>query len=173
MEVFEVHITGDSRIHEAAKKYDLKSIEVELLRPDGSVLRNEHMTSHVFKFPNYEECIQHVLDIRDELKRWCAVWRVKVECPVYDHYLDRSLYLESHFDTKNNLFPISRNVKKEKWMGTDRTYDHTQYDGFRRRWHGEVLELALYDSHLQEDWDWLDLWPIVEACQSEASVQAS
>jgi hypothetical protein len=162
MEVFEVHITGDERIHEAAKKYGLKTIAVELLRPDGTVLRTEHMTSQVMRFPSYDECIQKVLDIRDELARWCAIWRVKVECPVYDHYLDRSLYLESHFETKNNLFPISRNKNKVTWMGTDRTYDHTEYETFQTRWHGEILELALYDSNIQEDWDWLDLWPLRE-----------
>jgi hypothetical protein len=163
MEVFEVHITGDSRIHEAAKKYNIKSIEVELLRPDYSVLRTEHMTSHVFKFPNYEECIQHVLNLRDELKRWCAVWRVKVECPAfYEHYRDRSIYLESHFETKDNMYPISRNVKKTTLMGTDRTYAHEDYDNFLRIWKGQTLELALYDSFVEEDFDWLDMWGVTK-----------
>lgn len=158
METFEIHITGDERIIEAAKKYELKAISVELLRPDGSVLRTEHMTSQVMKFPDYEACIQVVLNMRDELARWCAIYRVKVECPVYDHYIERSLYLESHFDTKEFAFPISRNVRKETLMGTDRTYNHAEYPSFREQWKGKTLELALYDSHLQEDWDWLGLW---------------
>lgn len=179
MEVFEVHITGCNRIHEAAEKNGIKSIEVELLRPDGSYLRTEHMTSHVLKFPNYGECVQHVLNVRDELARWCAIWRVKVECPAfYTHYRDMSLYLESHFDTNMNTWPISRNKKKETWMGTDRTYDHTEYDNFMEQWKGMTLELALYDSHMEEDFDWLDLWSLSArvmefgVSQSEACVPA-
>jgi hypothetical protein len=158
MEIFEVHITGDERIIEACKKFDIKTISVDLLRPDGSKLRTEHMTSTVVRFTDYSECIQNVLELRDKIQRWCGVHRVKVECPVYDHYLDRSLYIESHFDTTDNLFPISRNAKKATWMGTDRTYDHAEYDEFRERWKGETIELALFDSNLEEDWDWLELW---------------
>jgi hypothetical protein len=35
---FEIHMTADENIHEMAKKFDHKTIRVELLRPDMSAI---------------------------------------------------------------------------------------------------------------------------------------
>ena len=151
MKIFEVHITGDESIHSLG----LKTIAVELLRPDYSVIRTEHMTSHVFKFPDFEMCLEHVNSIS---KRISNIKRIKIECPFYECYREQSIYLESHFITKNNLFPISKNAKKEEIMGTSRVYSKDQYDKFMEMWHGEITELCMYDTFVEEDADWLGLW---------------
>lgn len=159
MESFEVHITGDARIHESAKLFGMNTIEVQLLRPDLSVIRVEHMTSHVFKFPTFQQCVYRIEEVADMLSELIDIVRIKIECPVYEHYIHRSLYLESHFDLQWPAYPTSRNARKTKLMGTDRTYDRSEYPAFREKWEGQVLELALYDTFIDEDNDWLSLWP--------------
>lgn len=160
METFEVHVTGGEAIHEAAGRLKVKTISVELLTPDLKPLRIEHMTSQVMICASFDECMELVRDMVKGLGAASDVRRVKVECPWYDHYVGRSLYLESHFDVDAPTHPVSRNVRKSQLMGTDRTYDHAEYAAFRERWKGETLELALYDTYVAEDADWLGLWKV-------------
>jgi hypothetical protein len=159
MEVFEVHITGDYRIIDVANKINVKNISVDLLKPDGSVLRTEHMTSYVLKCRSFEECkllvektVEHFVEEK------VRVLRVKIESPDYVHYRDRSLYMESHFSAENEKYPLSRNRKKTHRLATDREYDRSNYDSFRDRWNGEDVELCLHDTWLEEDKDWFDLY---------------
>ena len=151
METFEVHITGDERIHVAP----VKTIAIDLLRPDLQTLRVEHMTSQVVRCENYEACLAQTLAFAKTLP---GVVRIKIECPVYAHYIDQSLYMESHFDTTSLDYPVSRNQKKTGLMGTDRVYDHAGYDPFRLKWAGQTLELCLYDTNVDEDKDWFSFW---------------
>lgn len=160
MEVFEVHITGDESIIKHGTNLGVKTIAVDLLRPDKSLLRSEFMTSIIMKCPNYEDCRQHVFELRDQLTALGVnVIRTKIECPPYQHYLGSSLYAESHFKTTSyDDFPVSRNQKKDYLLATDRTYNKNEYGEFMRLHEDDELELCLFDSFIDEDLDWLSLW---------------
>lgn len=156
MEVFEIHITGDKSILTNSK---LKTISVDLLKPDKSLLRTEYMTSHVMKCHDFSECKTKVLHVIEELKAaGTKVLRAKIECPYYAHYKDISLYIESHFEALNDKFPISKNQRKETFLATDRKYKKEEYDKFRHDYRFEVVELCLFDSYVEEDSDWFDLY---------------
>lgn len=162
MEVFEVHITGDKSIHKVAKSFDHKTITIDLLNPDKSVLREEHMTSIIYKysFPvSYELCKRLVLQIANVYaKMGVNIVRVKIESAPYDHYMDQSLYMESHFISDEFHLPTSRNQRKSTFLATDRTYEKSKYKEFSERYKGTELELCLYDSFVEEDTDWFDAY---------------
>ena len=164
MEVFEIHITGDESIHSVAGKYNHKTIAIDLLRPNLTCLRVEHMTSLIFKYQNenaYEECKKTVDEIVGLYKKdGVQISRVKIECPYIDHchYKDQSMYIESHFKTEDNHYPVSRNQKKTTLLATDREYDLDKYQEFVELHHGRELELCLHDTNPTEDiedWMWL------------------
>lgn len=153
MEVFEVHITGDERIHEVA---GVKTIAIQLLRPDFNIHRIEHMTSQVVKCENYQACLEQTLAFAAKIPN---VVRVKIECPYYPHYVAQSLYMESHADDPPWIdYPISRNANSYKLMATDRVYDQAVYDVFRLKWAKHTIELCLYDTNVEEDKDWFSFW---------------
>jgi hypothetical protein len=159
MEIFEVHITADNTIHEVAKKFEVKTISVDLLAPDGSLLRTEHMTSVVLKHKSYLDCLKHVVELVNNMEIFCVVVeRIKIECPPYEHYIKDSLYMESHFDADGWDYPVSRNQKKTVTLATDREYNQERYAEFRQKHTGRDLELCLFDSNHQEDLDWLQLY---------------
>jgi hypothetical protein len=160
MEIFEVHITGNESILNSAKSLGVKTISVDLLHPDGSRLRTEHMTSQIYRFANYQDCKKYVDELVGQLVG-VEIHRVKIESPCYEHYMDESLYVESHFPATDWSYPVSRNVRKEDRLATDREYKEGAepgYYGFRERHAGRDLELCLYDSNPQEDLDWLQLY---------------
>lgn len=157
MEVFEVHITGDEAIHAVAAKEGLKTIAIDLLKPDGSVLRTEHMTSHVYRFENYDRCSLCVQNVVNKFEiAGVRVIRVKIESPYYEHYRAQSLYMESHFQAEDFKYPTSKNQRKTTLLATDRTEDKTKYEAFKNQHKGNELELCLYDSFQAEDKDWFD-----------------
>lgn len=164
MEVFEVHITGDESIHEVAKRDDYKTIAIDLLRPDKTVIRTEHMTSLIFKYPYqtgaYPQC-KHLVDqiTRKFKEAGVKIIRVKIECPFYDHYVDDSLYMESHFITEEVDLPVSRNQRKTTLLATDRTYTQRDYWQFKEKYEGKEVELCLHDTFPDEDKDWFDCYP--------------
>lgn len=159
MEVFEIHITGDKQILAAGEKLGVKTIAVDLVKPDRSYFRTEYMTSIVYKCENYKACLWYVDQLLYSLRYMgVKVCRAKIECPWYDHYVGQSLYLESHFDATDNTFPLSRNQRKTTFLATDRTYDHTAYKAFMERWKDAVKELCLFDSNVAEDADWFNLY---------------
>lgn len=159
MEVFEVHITGDEKIHEAAKELGLKTIAIDLLRPDNTVLRTEHMTSHVYRCRDYMDCLRQVTLASHQLgDAGVKVRRVKIESPYYDHYRHQSLYMESHFEVTSFFCPTSKNQKKDTLLGTDRVSDKGLYDEFREHYKDKEVELCLYDSDPAEDKDWFDCY---------------
>lgn len=159
-EVFEVHITGDKRIFAEAAQLGIKTISICLLRPDRSYLRSEFMTSQIFRFENYDACKVHVDKLVSALKQaGVKILRVKIESPYYEHYREQSLYMESHFEATDNQFPISKNARKDTYLATDRVYEHGGYDAFREKHKdSKELELCLYDSDVNEDADWFDLY---------------
>lgn len=163
METFEIHITGNQAILDVDW---IKTIAIDLLKPDGSLLRSEYMTSAVMKFENYQKCLEEVNKIVERLKLITNIVRVKIECPFYAHYEKQSLYIESHFDVKTpTQYPTSKNQKKTKLLGTERVYNdpandqmQSLYLHFRLKWREAVNELCLYDSYVDEDSDWFSLW---------------
>jgi hypothetical protein len=157
MEIFEIHITGEEAILEAANKLGVKNITIDLLAPDRKHHRTEYMTSDVKRFANYDSCKEYV----DKLVKQLGVHiiRVKIESPYYAHYKDQSCYIESHFDTENNEYPISRNQNKTTCLSTDRCYEKDSYDAFREKYEGKVVELCLFDSYVEEDFDWFAFYP--------------
>ncbi len=160
--VFEIHITGDESIIKACEKLGLRTIVIDLLKPDKSVLRTEYMTSliiHMAPGKGYEGCRAFVSKICGELEKLdVKILRVKIESPYYKEYEDQSLYMESHYVTEDAKHPISRSRHKDTFLATERTYDKSEYQMFRQRHKGREVELCLMDTFVTEDKDWFDLY---------------
>lgn len=159
VKIFEIHVTGDESIHEIAKLRSHKTIVIDLLRPDGSVMRTEHMTSIAAKFLTVIGCHLFVSDLVCYLEaNGVNIFRVKIESPYYEEYKPIGLYMESHFEAEDFVFPTSKNKNKTTLLATDRQYKQDQYDAFRKQYKGKEVELCLYDTNIVEDADWFDLY---------------
>lgn len=161
MKIFEIHITGTYSILKELKQLKIKTIQICLLTPNLKKFRNEYMSSFIVKYNTYEECKEYVDSIVLKLKS--KIIRVKIECPVYEEYIDRSVYIESHFSPHieggKAFVPISQNINSKKLMGTCREYNKLKYNEFIEFWkHNEELELCLYDDYIREDFDWFELY---------------
>ncbi len=165
MEIFEIHITGDKSIIDAAKSLNIKTIVIDLVGPDKSFLRTEYMTSHVHRCENYDECKKFVDNVVNQLQEaGVQIVRVKIECPFYAHYKDKSIYFEVHYEAVNNCYPLSKNQGKSVYLCTAREYDKEKYDAlWLKHIHYSsrrdlVVELCLYDTYVEEDKDWFELY---------------
>lgn len=156
MKLFEIHITGEKKINEELSALNIKNIIVDLLYPDLTLLRTEYMSSFIIKKESYNEVEEYIIKLLKQLT--CEIIRVKVETPYYTEYLDKALYLESHFKPFNDKYPISNNAKSNKLLATDRTYNKTDFDNFINKWKNEDVEMCIYDSYVTEDKDWFDLY---------------
>lgn len=158
MKTFEVHITGEPTINDEFKKLGIKNIIVDLFGPNDTYLRTEYMSSFVTKHNTFEECKEYVESIINKLHS--KIIRIKIETPLYYDYIERSLYIESHFmpceEYKN--YPKSINGYTGKSMFTDREYCKTKYTEFIKKWSHEEIELCLYDDFIREDFDWFKLY---------------
>lgn len=168
MEIFEIHITGDEKIIEVGNKLNVKTIVLDLVKPDKSYLRTEYMTSCVHHCENYNECKKFVDNLVNQLvDEGVQIARVKIECPFYPQYKDQSLYFEVHYQARCNLYPLSQNCGKDYYLCTAREYDKDKYDSLWQK-HGGIfllgppphwtMELCLYDTNVKEDKDWFDLY---------------
>lgn len=159
MKTFEIHITGSPNINDILNDLGIKNIIVDLLTPEGEYLRSEHMSSFVEKHEDFNQCQNRVTSLVNELKsNGVEIYRVKIESPYYPEYVEMSKYIESHFVKKDNQYALSANRKSGKVIGTDRTYDKTQYDKFKDLWKDEDVELCLFDDNIEQDKDWLELF---------------
>lgn len=164
MEVFEIHITGDEKIIAAGQELGLHTIEIDLVKPDKSYLRTEFMTSHVHRCENYDACKRFVDEkVAQLLEKGIEIKRVKIECPYIYPYKYSSLYLEVHYKSDDGQLPMSKNRNKEHYLCTDREYDNANYRKFAERYSKKVyedfiLELCVYDTDVNEDKDWFDLY---------------
>jgi hypothetical protein len=168
--LFEIHITGDINIIGWCEKHGYKHLSLALLKPDGTILRNEFMTSLVYDFDNYPKCKEYTLNLAKRIRlSGINVIRTKIESPVIEKLKTQSLYIETHFpiagfiddlEAKQILstYPASLNINKNKYIGTKREYDYFKYDNFWAENTGRELELCLYDDYVREDEDWLSLW---------------
>ena len=129
--LFEIHITGSDNIHDACKARSLKTIKIELLRKNYSVIRIDHMTSIHINVPNIVDAMFYVNELEEYLKsNNVDIFRSKVECPLlpeYSEFIKNSLYVECHFLSDNSLCPVSKNVGGSKFLGTLREYDKRNY----------------------------------------------
>lgn len=156
---YEIHITGDQSIIENAQKLGWKTIEIDLLRPDGSILRREYMTSEVRKYNRRLNVYIDILFLKFCLKYMgTKIYRSKIETTPYPYLFPSAKYVEAHFEVDNNEYPISRNAKKTKILATDREYNPDNFKSFLEKHKGRELELCIYDTNVNEDKDWLDLW---------------
>ena len=158
---YEIHITGENTIISELNNLGVKNIIVQLLKPDGELLRTEYMSSHVIKRATYAEVLEFIDDLTSKLES--KIIRVKIECPPYKDLFEHSLYIESHFKPKRlwgNIYPVSRNSKSGKLMATDREYDISGYDLFLEKWADEDCELCLFDTFKEEDLDWFELYDV-------------
>ena len=153
---FEIHIAGRSKdILDEFDKVGIKNIAVELLRPDESVIRTEYMSSFIQKC-FYTEIHDYVLYLLNRIKS--PVLRVKIECPPIEELFPLSLYIESHKQEKSRVLPTSRNVKSGKYMTTKREYSKPLYKEFIEANKGTEVELCIFDSWKEEDFDWFECY---------------
>lgn len=158
MKYFEIHITGTQDINSELDSLGIKNIIVDLLHPTRDFFRREYMSSFILKYDTYSECFEYVNSLVDKIKS--PIIRVKIESPFYEEYVKQSLYMESHFEPYQDQkkYPLSRNFKSGRIMGTDREYDKSKYFEFRQKWGHEDIELCLYDTFVSEDLDWFSLY---------------
>lgn len=177
--IFEVHITGGESILKGCASLGIKAISVDLLRPDRSVIRAEHMTSHVIKidtsaigapaWASLEEAelaINFADSLAARLATYSAVVRTKVECPVSENLLHIAKYVECHFSESLELYglcfadypiPLARNQRKQYAVATAREYDRTKFSQFIndcKQLPKAEVELCVYDTFVEEDADW-------------------
>lgn len=160
MKIFEIHITGDSSIDNELDKLEIKNIVIGLLKPDQSLFRIECMSSFISKFETYEKCKDFVDNLVKSLK--CQIFRVKIESPVYQEYVERAIYMEAHFPINSvksyPYYPLSENMNSGKILGTSRVYSKDNFELFQKKWKDHEVELCLYDDYIREDQDWFDLY---------------
>jgi hypothetical protein len=84
--------------------------------------------------------------------------RLKIECPPYPEAIENSLYMEAHFPYNGTQYATSKRIDKEEILGTDRTYDKSQYQGFQKKWNGHDVEVAVYDTNVEQDDEWMGLF---------------
>lgn len=160
-ETFEIHVTGSIETMQQASTLGIKTITIDLLKPDKSHYRTEYMTSHLHECDNYQQCQEYINEILSFLS---GVVRVKIECPKqYTHYIPQSVYMEIHGEQGyNNIYPMSLTRGKMDIMITDREYDKDKYSDLIKRHvkstRNLITELCIFDSNVDEDKDWFDLY---------------
>jgi hypothetical protein len=163
MTLYEIHITGEPSIIDELSKLNIKNITVELYAPNGIILRKEYMSSFVEKFSTYRECVDFVNTLLQSLTS--KVIRAKIETPYDEKLLPFCYYVETHYPfTGCYDYPVSRNVESEKMMCTERSYmwgsSGSTVPEAVSKWksEGKEIEMCLYDSFMDEDSDWFDLY---------------
>lgn len=164
MFIFEIHITGGAGIIAVAEKLGFKAITVSLRDPYEDEIRREYMTSQQVDLPNAECAIALAKFMAGQIEeQFVKVTRIKVETPaLFRQFWDRALYMESHFHADNfGDYPVSKQPGKVHFMGTDRTWDHDEFESHNKHWEGRgQVEVALFDSNPNEDNDWLAHWEL-------------
>jgi len=170
MKIFEIHITGDETIRSIL---DYKTISIENLTPDGTILCIDHMTSHVIKRETAFEAVEETFRMMNFLKnKDISIERVKIECPFYEEYQQESIYIECHkilgckilkqLEPPNRngrfLLPTSRNKDNNKLMSTTRTYWKEDFENFRNQNKDHDVELCLVDTNIAHDSLWFSLY---------------
>lgn len=163
---FEIHLTArDESIHLSAATLGLRTITVDLLKPSLMPLRSEHMTSHVEMFETYDECQTFVRNVIEKLEKdGVSLVRAKIEVPFLPEFLDKGIYIESHWETQDlilNRYPLSRSRHKpHKLLATAREYNKCAFHSHNETWKRKaVVEICLFDNYVSEDFDWFSEYP--------------
>jgi hypothetical protein len=150
---FEVHITGEPSIIEEFDKLGIKSIKVELISPENKVMQVEHMSSFVVNYDNIIDFSFYLQDLIYTIKS--KIIRIKVEIPGFHREFDQqALYIESHFNPINSIYPISQNLNSGKLLGTAREVNKDKFNLFRSIWRDKEIELCIYDTNINFDLEW-------------------
>ena len=158
---FEIHITG--KTDDIHKLSFVNTISIELLRPDLSVMRVEHMTNHEVKM-SYPDAFVYCYGLQAILRdAGCKLIRTKIETAPFSEMFDRALYAECHFKASSDelkKYPLSRNLKTGKLLGTAKEYKRESFEEFIKKWEGvtEEIELCIFDSNKESDNDWMELY---------------
>lgn len=159
MKTFEIHITAEKTIRSLK---NLKTISLELFQPNGCFLKEEHMTSMIKKYESAYFAIEDTLKLSNNLKSLgIDVYRTKIECPPYPEYLDKAIYVESHFEVSSTEeFPTSRNLNKSTLLGTEREYNKINFENFLKfsKAKGRETEICIYDDNIKEDEKWFSFY---------------
>lgn len=165
MKTFEIHITVNlddaSMFKNICDLADIKCIEIESLDMYGQNVDIQHMTSIIKKFVDKKEAIEFAKSLSYKFcKCGISVHRTKVESPIYEEYLNDALYVETHFESDQFVFPTSRNIKKNTLLATHREYDKNFYQHFidHHRKKNHELELCLYDTNINLDTNWFNYY---------------
>lgn len=167
MEIFEFHIYINDKVADkffhVCNTFDIKKLEIMSLDKDNNGIKVEYMTSFVRKLKNYREAFLLVNAMDEYLgKLGCLSYRKKIESPYYEHYVNLSLYLETHFESSNFELPTSKNVLKNKLIATDRELNKDRYSDFLSLHQslGREIEMCLYDTNMTSDKEWFDAYNI-------------
>lgn len=169
MELFEFHITiaplSVQNFISICDVFDIKRIEIESLDGNGNGIKIEHMTSFTRKLENYYQAFKLITEMDYYLQRLgCTIYRSKIESPYYEHYKEKSLYLETHFTSNLYDLPTSRSVKKDKLIATDREMNKDNYLDFIALHEplGREIEMCLYDTNIILDKQWFEAYNVGE-----------
>jgi hypothetical protein len=164
-ETFEIHITGANEdILKEFEDLNIKTLEINLLSKDKTVVGKENMCCLVVNVNSYYDAAQIAGGIILDLKSKIA--RVKIECPLYEQYLGQAIYAEVHYPQSNVLdsfpHPTVYNIKSDKYISTRRVYGSTQdfinlYNESKEI-PGSEFELCLMDSNINFDDYWLSFY---------------
>ena len=160
--IFEVHITGDESIHAVAAAKQHKTITLELVRPNYSLIRLDHMTSLIISATDLSSALTQLKEIEKHyIDGGVDIKRVKMECPLtaeYKDYVRDAIYAECHFEATNSKLPTSRNIKKSEFSATDRCYNNACFLEFYFEYSEQDIELCVLDTNPTWDKDWADHW---------------
>lgn len=158
---FQIHITDETENVYKLSELSIRTITIDLLKPDFSLIRSEHMTSYDIKISSLDMPI-YVFGLTKMMMSYnCKISRVKIETAPFEDLFEQSLYIESHFNPTPDdykKYAISRNQKTGEMLGTDREYDKSKYKEFIKKWNDktEEIELCIFDTNPGKDKDWLD-----------------
>lgn len=154
---FEIHITGSKNIlkHLAADN----QLTVEMLDRSGEVFDTDYMSAIDFR-GSYIDMLTFVANLINYLTfRDVDIYRVKVETQPSPELFQTALYIERHFEMEkadDYVYPVSLLANKNKYVGTSRTYNRSEFAEFANRY--DKTELCIIDSNVNHDKDWFDIW---------------
>lgn len=171
--LFEIHITGNYKIHFACKYIGVKTIIIDLLQPTEvrvssdmfyhNRVNKEHMTSFTYSGTK-EDVFKETLRVIGEISKHdnTKINRIKIESMFDESLVDDSLYMETHFNSNEFKLPTSLNVTNgnltKRYLATDRTYNKSRYKEFMNKYTGNELELCIFDSFVHGDKKWFDFY---------------
>lgn len=164
---FEIHITTKTDLIHTTSP--VKTIAIDLLKPNLEILRTEHMTNHSVKMSlldihYYAIGLEYYLFLmKNEIQRG------KLETAPFADLFYKSLYIEAHFkptdeEIKQGIYPLSRNRNNNKMLAIARELDKSKFGDFIKQWEKRTdeIELCLFDSKSEQDNDWLNLYKEIQ-----------